>query len=111
MIIEVYEDGSGECFVRNFLLAECAELDRAKIIQKLEDYQEFPYETLMYTQHLKKVENGLYEVRIKVNRVQYRFFGIVKDKILYLGYAIKKKTNKLSVHELRAARAKINRIT
>lgn len=111
MRINVFEDEeSGECYVKDFLLEECNELDRAKILNKLEDYGEFSYETLMKAQHLKKLEEGLYEIRIKVNRVHYRFFGKISEGVLHVGYVIKKKTNKLLLHELRAARAKINRI-
>lgn len=108
MEIKLFEQPTGKCEVKDFIEKECDGLDAAKVIQKLEDLEEHSFLTLLQTRRIEKIEEGLYEVRLRLNRVFYRFFGVPRNGVLYLAYAIKKKTNKLTKKDIKTARGKVS---
>lgn len=73
MDIQLFEDDNGKCYVRDFLGEECSKLEAAKLIQKLEDMGEHSFETLKRTRKIEQIEHGLYEVRIPLNKISFRF--------------------------------------
>lgn len=101
------EDTTGKSHAKKFL----SELDTetaAKIAEKLDDYQtNHDLFSLMNDKKIKKIEDDLYSVRMKVNGDHYRLFGKIVNSKFYIGHIIKKKSKTISKRDKKTARSRI----
>lgn len=68
-----------------------------------------PLGQLLAAEQVKKVRDGLYELRVKFRGMCYRILFIIKEAICWLLHAIVKKTDKLPPNDIKTAldRAKL----
>jgi len=86
MVFNLFSD------VKKFI--EQQESERAyKLYDLLENLQTYTLEHLLKTKDVKKIEKkyGVYEVRLRVNKEEYRFLGGFRGGTLYLCVSFKKK--------------------
>jgi phage-related protein len=64
----------------------------------------------MQTKRMKLIEDGLYELRVPMCKIAFRFFGNMRGGTLHIAYAIKKKSQKLTLRDIKAAKKKVQYI-
>jgi phage-related protein len=100
---------SGGCYIENFL-SKLDDVTKLKIYEKLKYLQTLNRYTLSRTEHIKKIENGIYEVRIPIKKNQYRMLGTITGNEFKIVHAFNKKTKKLPQKELKITRDRLKLI-
>lgn len=109
MIIEFWErDDEGRAPARRFLDKELDDYERQKVVDLIAIYEQPPWLTstaLIRGGHLKHLEEGLYELKIKTRDSHYRFPCVIdkKDRIILLD-GFKKQTKRLEKKDIKRAR-------
>ncbi len=66
-----------------------------KILDKLSGWLPLDLLELARAEHIKKVEGDLWEVRVSIKKVQYRFLGYIVGRTFFMLHYIIKKYQKL----------------
>ncbi len=108
MEIEFWCDSSGDSPVIDFI-KDLSPKSSVKIYDLFEKIEERGWAFIAYSGMVRKLRDGLYEFKVRFDRVFYRFIFIIKNSICYILNAFKKKTNKTPNYEINLAlrRAKI----
>lgn len=93
MEIELWANGDGTCYAGDFIRAQ-GDIVAIKIETLLIDLQKATLLALLRVQKVKKIVKDLYEIRIKIHNVHYRFLFVVRKNKAWILEAFKKKTNK-----------------
>ena len=101
MKVVYYRNTSGREPVRDFVM-EQGKKERSKIIRNIDYLEDQGY--MLHRTHAAKITADLHELRVEAGRDNFRIFYYfqVKDYIVLL-HAIKKKTQKLNVNDIKTA--------
>lgn len=86
--------------VNSFFVDEFNKLERKRLEKYLNKVEGMPYEDLMRTQVLKRIDKDLYEIRIMFKTTNVRVFVALIDQKLFPLHVIKKKTNRIPSSDL-----------
>lgn len=110
MKFELWENLSRKSPVAQFLETEVEKKSALKIVERFELFGKYRVEELLRTKYFKKIERDLYSVKIKLDKIFYRFFGTFRTSKFYILHSIKKKSNKIPLKELGVARQRIHEL-
>lgn len=103
MDIDYWEDGRGRCPVEEFI-AEQPPKAQEKILGQIELLEELGLQLLGKTDFLSRLKGyDLYELTIKVSRVLYRIFLVIRDNKAWLVHVFKKQSKKTPQKEIKTA--------
>jgi len=74
-----------------------------KIVRTLELIEKHGMGFIKYFKYCTKVEDGLYELKIRFDKIFYRILLIIKKAVCYILHIFKKKTNKIPRREIGTA--------
>ena len=77
-----------------------------KVQEKLKDLEDFNQAHLLKAGRIKKISDGIYEVKISC----YRFLGEINGEEFHIVHAFHKKSNKLPLKEISTTRNRINKL-
>lgn len=103
------ENQEGRCYIDDFL-SRLDDDTHLKITNKLEDFEGFDLFHLFKARHLKKVEEGVHEVRVRIKSECYRFLGRIRDEEFEVVHVYHKKTDKLPPKEIQTTRNRLKNI-
>jgi len=106
MRFKFLENQDERCYIEDFL-SELDEETYLKITNKLKDFESFDQVHLFRAEHIKKVEIGIYEVRVKVKGECYRFLGKIDGENFYIAHVYHKKSKKLPPKEIKTTRQRL----
>jgi phage-related protein len=117
--LEFWESELGDCPVKDFLeeLKRKDNLSHERINKKIDKLLGWGIADLCKIGYLEKIKSeGLYEFKISVSGIEFRFLGKIDIKNPYLrtfltlcvAHAIKKKTNKLKNKDIEIAMSRLN---
>jgi len=102
-IIDYYETTSGRCPTKDFLLDQNAVTERPVIMNAL-DQLEKEGNKLDYP-HVKNLGDGIYELRIRIQKKRYRFFYFFfKKNTIVITHGITKKKSEVTQHQIDLAK-------
>lgn len=81
-----------------------------KILTKFEEWQQLTFLELTRAEHIKHIEDNLFEARVRVRRDCYRFLGYTGHDIFFMVHAIKKQQQKLARKDISLAKDRIKMI-
>lgn len=79
-----------------------------KILDKLSDWGQLSQPELARAQHIKKIEGDLWEARVSIKKIQYRFLGYIVGQTFFMVHYIVKKYQKLKRKDINEAIKRIN---
>jgi len=94
--IDYWQDENGKSYVKNFILDQGSVVS-SKLIVLIDDLQKFPLNSLIRVGKVLKLHldfYDLYEIRLRCNKVWYRFLFVIRDNVAYLLEGFKKQSNK-----------------
>ena len=101
-----FENARGERFVKNFIDKQSSAV-KAKYLGMIDFLEEYgPFLSPKFT---KKIDKGLYELRI-TGKEQIRVFFTVQQRKIILLHAFKKKTQKIPRKEIKVALSRLDRV-
>lgn len=107
MEIHFWEDAQKNCPVQEFLRdRRNAELETVeKINDQLDRVEQRSFSELTRSDTLKKLKgfSNLYEIRVPVKRIEYRFLGALKNNQIWLVHVFKKKRSETEPRHLGTA--------
>ncbi|MDB5254680.1 MAG: hypothetical protein JWL92_56 [Candidatus Nomurabacteria bacterium] len=109
MELELWENNNGRCYVAEFIRDQGKE--RAlEIESRLQNLQTATFSSLIRSQKIKKLQGEIYEIRLKIKGLQYRFLFILKHDTGIIVEAFIKKSQKLPMKHLEAAKKRVKEI-
>ncbi len=81
-------------YVADFL-RELDDETALKILGKLKDRNGLSTLDLARAEHIKKIDDEVWEARVRIKREWYRFLGYMEDDIFWMVHAFQKKSTKL----------------
>lgn len=78
-----------------------------KISDKLVHFGDLNLGQLMRAEHIKHLEEDVYEVRIRIKNVKYRFLGYIKGTTFFMVHATIKKWQKALRKDIELAKERI----
>jgi hypothetical protein len=117
--LEFWESESGNCPVKDFLneLKLKDSLSHERVLEKIKRFTTWRITDLCKSGHLEKIKSeNLYEFKVSVSGIEFRFLGRLSNTsldsgeliILCTAHAIKKKTNKLKNKDIKIAADRLN---
>lgn len=109
MRFEFLVNQEGQRYIEDFL----SDFDintHLQITEKFEHYESLEHAHLFRAEYIKKIDEDLYEVRMRVNKKEYRFLGKIESDIFIIVNAYHKKSNKLPLKEIKKTKNRLNRI-
>ncbi len=109
MLFETLCDRNGVDHVVKFF--ETLEDETAeKVLIKLAAFKDVGFAELMRSEHLKKIEGKLFEMRVRIKGDCYRFLGTTRGATFYMTHVIIKKSDKLKRHDIDIAMQRITNL-
>lgn len=103
METEIYHSSSGVYYVSDFIQKLSPNVG-SKLIQKLEAIEQYSYEVLNETKTIIWLHGyRIQELRIKIEKVCYRIFCVMRNAVCFLVHAIKKKSNSTPLKDIKTA--------
>ena len=100
-----------EKFLSNLLdRADKEKSTNHKILSKLEDWQKLTLTQLTSAGHIKHLDGDVWEARVRIRKINYRFLGYIEQVIFYMVHEVKKDQRKLAKKEIVLAQKRINLI-
>lgn len=107
MRIKFLDNLGGRCYIEDFL-SGLDEETHYKISKKLEDFELYDWQHLFRAEHIKKLEDNLHEIRVRIKKKCYRFLGWIDGEVFNVVHVYHKKTGKLPLKEIRTAKSRLN---
>ncbi|MBI2123726.1 MAG: type II toxin-antitoxin system RelE/ParE family toxin [Candidatus Wildermuthbacteria bacterium] len=103
-----WKSPTGRSPVEEFLLKELDVQNSKKLLQRLELFKEFPNEHLWRSGDLKKFDNELCYLRIRLNKGFCRIFCTIEGQECVLIHAFLKKSDKIHKKEIKTAKERVH---
>ncbi len=103
------DNQDGRCYIEDFL-SGLDEETHLKVINKLGDFESFDQAHLFRAEHIKKIEQGVHEIRVRTRRKCYRFLGRIRGEEFDVVHVYHKKSNSIPMKEIRTTRNRLNNI-
>lgn len=109
MLFESLGDSNGVDYIEQFI--EVLDDESAqKVVNKLSAFEHVSFAELMRSEHIKKIEGKLFEMRIRIKGDCYRFLGTTRGDTFFMAHAIKKKTDKLKRNDIEIALQRVRNL-
>jgi phage-related protein len=79
-----------------------------KIADKLDHFSQMTFAQLMRGEQIKHLKGDVYEVRITIKKIQYRFLGYTNKTTFYMVHAIVKKRWDVPQKDIDLAQERVN---
>jgi phage-related protein len=113
--LEFWESESGNRPVKDFLeeLRTKDKLSYLNIYRKVEKLMRYEINDLLKIKILEKIGENLYEFKLTITKIEFRFFGRIdsvagKLPVLCVAHVLKKKTNRLKNQDIETAKNRLN---
>lgn len=99
---ELWENENGKCYVGDFIKEQGGEV-AIKIEISLAEFQKISFMQLLRFEKIKKLKGDIYEIRLKINGLQYRLLFLKKEDKGFLVEAFIKKVQKTPLKFIKTA--------
>jgi phage-related protein len=98
----LWENENGTSYAQDFIESHGTVL-ALKLGIRIGDLQNASFANLLQSQTIKKIRGELYEIRIKIKKINYRFLFVRRENVGWIVEAFVKKTNKTPLKYIETA--------
>ena len=102
MEVSFYSNADDICPIAEFI-REVPAKAKKKIIRNLRLVETYGHEALESLDLRKYADHGIWEMKIRFNKIAYRIFFVIRNGVVWLLHAFIKQSQKTPIREIRTA--------